>query len=210
MWLMSGVVSVGLTLVERIRGLGVPGWIFWMVSIFCFFVASYLAWLDKDRELQHALGSAPEVVLEYECSEAKNPESRQKPLILRNVRGATAYHVQIEEIVAGPCSARFKEISPLTEGARVQVPAIVRDSSTKWGGEQAKALQHDFVQILEAAYRNWGGGFTPVRVPIYVRYADKNGRQYRTQCEIEFDYFTITARTTCNPPGRVAHLFPTG
>jgi len=76
--LMSGIASLALALLERFRhGIGLPDWVFLLVSAACFFVAFHFAWLDKDKELQATLGSAPEVVLEWECSKGN-------PLILRN------------------------------------------------------------------------------------------------------------------------------
>jgi len=94
--LMSGAASVAIGVFEQSRGItGIPGWIFLIVSVVCFFIAFHRAWLEKDKELldkekhlQASLGPAPEVVLEWKCA-------KRNPLILHNLRGSTAYHVAL-------------------------------------------------------------------------------------------------------------------
>lgn len=203
-WLMSGIVSVVLTLFERIRGFGIPDWIFWIVSTFCFFVAFHMAWLDKDKEVRAALGPAPEVVLEYECGV-------RNPLTLRNLRGWTAYHLKLKDVVisspnsgssgiADRCTATFEEVSHLAEGASVRILPVVQDRYVNPTTDEWKAIKDDFAYVLECAYQTWGHDFAPVRLQLFLYYADRNGRQYETQCEIEFDRFKKTTRTTCEPP----------
>jgi len=192
--LMGGVVSVTLVLVERFRGFGVPNWIFLIISAGFFFVAFHFAWMDKDKELQKSLGTAPEVVLEYECA-------IRNPLILRNLRGSTAYHIQIQQVVIGErCSATFEEVSHIEEGASVRVLPFVRDLFVKPDTEEWKAVKDDFAHVLETAYETWGRDFDPVHLRILVNYADRNGRKYQTVCKIEFDRFKTIARTACEPP----------
>jgi hypothetical protein len=203
-WLMSGVVSVVLTLFERIHGFGVPTWVFWIISALCFFVALHLAWLDKDRELQSALGPAPEVVLEYECS-------KRNPLTLRNLRGWTAYHVKIEDVVissqwesspdiADRCIATFEEVSHLPEGTSVRVLPLVQDRFVNPDSAEWKDIKDDFAHVLERAFETWGRNFHPIHFKMFVSYADGNERKYRTECNVEFDRFKGTAKLTCEPP----------
>jgi hypothetical protein len=152
------------------------------------------ALLDKDKELQAALGPGPEVVLEYECS-------KRNPLTLRNLRGWTAYHVKIEDIVIEDrCTATFEELSHLAEGASVRVLPFVQDRFVKPDSEEWKDAKDDFLHALECAYQTWGHDFDPVRLKMFVSYADRNGRKYRTECELEFDRFRTTAIVKCDPP----------
>jgi hypothetical protein len=150
--------------------------------------------LDKDKELYAALGPGPEVVLEYECS-------KRNPLTLRNLRGWTAYHVKIEDIVIEDrCTATFEELSHLAEGASVRVLPFVQDRFVKPDLEEWKDVKDDFLHALECAYQTWGHDFDPVRLKMFVSYADRNGRKYRTECELEFDRFRTTAIVKCDPP----------
>ena len=48
--------------------------------------------------------------------------------------------------------------------------------------------------------------FDPVRLKMFVSYADRNGRKYRTECEVEFDRFRTTAIVKCDPPKPVPRL----
>jgi len=200
-WLMSGIASVILSLVERVRGFGVPGWIFWIVSGVCFCVAFHLAWLEKqkaltekDKELQAALGPAPEIVLEY-------VSSKRNPLMLRNLRGWTAYHVKIEDVViADRCTATFEEVSHLAEGASVGVLPFVQDRFVKPDSDEWKSIKDDFLHALECAYQTWGHDFSHVHLKIFVDYADRNGRKYQTECKVDFDRFKMIAMVKCEPP----------
>jgi hypothetical protein len=199
--LMSGIASVALSLVERFRGFGVPNWVFLIISFGFFFVAFHFAWLDKDQELQKSLGAAPEVVLEYECAV-------RNPLTLRNLRGSTAYHIQIQQVVIDErCNATFEEVSHLEEGASVRVLPLVRDQFVKPDTEEWKAIKDDFAHLLETAYETWGRDFNPVHLQVVVNYADRNGRKYETLCKIEFDRFKTIAKITCEPPRPVGPHF---
>ncbi len=193
--LMSGIASLALSLLERFRGgVGVPDWVFLLVSAVCFFAAFHLAWLDKDKELQAALGSAPEVVLEWQCGKGN-------PLMLQNLRGSTAYHIQIKEVVIGErCTAKFDEVSHLGEGASIGVLPIVRDVFKKPDTDEGKAIRSDFMHVLEAAYETWGRHFDPVQLQLFVGYEDRNKRKYATRCDVVFDRFKTTAKMTCEPP----------
>ena len=140
------------------------------------------------------MGPGPEVVLEYECS-------KRNPLTLRNLRGWTAYHVKIEDIVIEDrCTATFEELSHLAEGASVRVLPFVQDRFVKPDSEEWKDAKDDFLHALECAYQTWGHDFDPVRLKMFVSYADRNGRKYRTECELEFDRFRTTAIVKCDPP----------
>jgi hypothetical protein len=199
-FLMGGIVAVGITLFERFRGLGVPNWIYLTLAFIFFFVAFHLAWLDKDKELRHkseelqkSLGAAPEVVLEYECAV-------RNPLTLRNLGGSTAYHIQIQKVVIGErCTATFDEVSHLEEGTSVRVLPLVQDRYVT-DTDEWKKMKDDFAYVLEAAYETWGRGSDPVHLQLQVDYADKNGRKYQTLCNIEFDRFKKIAKTACEPP----------
>src|SRR5882724_1681224 len=128
--LMSGAASVAIGVFEQSRGItGIPGWIFLIVSVVCFFIAFHRAWLEKDKELldkekhlQASLGPAPEVVLEWKCA-------KRNPLILHNLRGSTAYHVKIKDITIKEdrLTAKFEEVSHIPEEASVEVLPVVSD-----------------------------------------------------------------------------------
>jgi hypothetical protein len=193
--LMSGIASLALGLLERFRHIvGIPNWVFLIVSTLCFFAAFHLAWLDKDNELQAALGPAPEVVLEWQCGKGN-------PLILRNMRGSTAYHLQIKEVlIADRCSATFEEVSHLAEGTHTGALPLVTDKFNRPDTDQGRALRNDFMHVLEVAYQTWGRDFDPVQLQLLVTYEDRNGKRYATHCNIVFDRFQETAKVTCEPP----------
>jgi hypothetical protein len=156
------------------------------------------ALLEKDKELQAALGPAPEVVLEYECS-------KRNPLTLRNLRGWTAYHVKIEDIVIEDrCTATFEELSHLAEGASARVLPFVQDRFEKPDTDEWNKVKDDFLHVLECLYQTRGHNFDPVFLKISVNYADRNGRKYRTECEVEFDRFKVHTILKCAPPKPVA------
>jgi len=163
--LMSGVASLALSLLERLRGgIGVPDWVFLAVSAACFFAAFHLTWVDKDKELEAALGSAPEVVVEWQCGKGN-------PLMLHNLRGSTAYHLQLKEVVIGDrCTAKFDELSHLAEGASIGVLPLVSDIFKKPDTDEGKAIRSDFTHVLEAAYETWGRNFDPVRLQLLLSY----------------------------------------
>lgn len=203
-WLMSGVVSIALTLIDRFFNLGIPAWLFLAISGLSFFVAFHIAWLDKDRERLAALGPAPEIVLEYECGEGA-------PLKLRNLRGWTAYHVKIEDVIVSQegegtanidprCVAVFEEVSHLPEGESIQLTPTVTDCFIKTESKEWSAIKNDFAHVLECAYQTYGHDFDPIQIQVFVRYSDRAGRNYLTRSDIVFDRFKTTAKVTCEPP----------
>jgi hypothetical protein len=122
-------------------------------------------------------------------------------LTLRNLGGGTAYHVQIAEVrIDDHCTAEFEGISNIGEGASVRVLPVVQDRYVKLDSDEGKASKDDFAHVLEATYQTRGHDFDPVRLSLLVHYADRNGRKYETQCEIEYDAFKKTARAKCEPP----------
>jgi hypothetical protein len=200
---MSGVASLALSLVERLRGgIGVPDWVFLVVSAACFFAAFNLAWLDKDKELEAALGSAPEVLLEWQ-------PGKKNPLMLRNLRGSTAYRVKIKDVVIEGgrfsgvrCSATFDEVPHIAEGASISVLPQVTDMFVNpEKDDEWKAIKDDFLHVLEAAYQTYGHDFNLVDVPVSIAYEDRNGRRYTTNCNVSFDrYRTEKTILKCEPP----------
>jgi len=205
--LMSGAASVAIGVFEQSRGItAIPSWIFLIISTGCFFIAFHLAWLDKDKELldkekelQTSLGPAPEVVLEWQCA-------KRNPLIAHNLRGSTAYHVKIKDVAINEdrLTAKFEEVSHIQEGASVAMLPVVTDKFVKPHTEEWNAINDDFMHVLEITYQTWGRDFDPVRTALFMDYEDRNGRQYRTVCNIEFDRFKETAIVTCEPPKPVA------
>lgn len=207
--LMGGGVSVIIGTFEQIRGLGIPNWIFWSISGACFLVAFHRAWLDKadelrakQAELQLALGPAPEVVLEYECS-------KRNPLVLHNVSSVTAYHVKIEDVITNSryeesqsCAAKFDEVSHLAGGAMVRLLPAVEDTFVNPSTQRDKwnDIRDDFLYFLERTYQTTGQDFDPIVIHLFVSYEDKNGRKYRTPSTITFDHHSTTASTICDVP----------
>jgi hypothetical protein len=212
--LMSGIASVAISVFEEsLRITGIPRWVFLMISAICFFAAFHRAWLDKDKELlakekelQASLGSAPEVVIEWQCG-------KKNPLMLHNLRGSTEYHAKIRDVIIkgdrirdNRCTAKFEEVSHIPEGTSVGILPFITDkfvdpqiNEDKW-----KAIKDDFTHVLEAAYQTWGHDFDPVHLALFMDYNDRNGRRYSTVCNIEFDRFKETATVTCEPPKPVA------
>ena len=143
--------------------------------------------------LEHAIGVGPELVIEYECDAKREPGQRSKPLTVRNLRGGTAYRVQVGDIVNGGLTAKFSLISHIPPCGFSEAAAIVESKE----GISA-VFQRDFVRVLEAGYqdRDLDELFTPAVIPVGVTYSDVNGKRLRTECEIEFHHFHKTARTT--------------
>jgi len=136
--------------------------------------------------------------VEWQCGKGN-------PLMLRNLRGSTAYHLQLKEVVIGDrCTAKFDELSHLAEGASSGVLPVVSDISKKPDTDEGKAIRSDFTHVLEAAYETWGRNFDPVRLQLLLSYEDKSKRKYATCCNIVFDRFKTTATVTCEPPKPVA------
>jgi hypothetical protein len=145
-------------------------------------------------KLADSPGPDPEVVLEYDYGV-------RNPLTVHNLSGGTAYHVQIATVrIDDRCTAAFDEISHIGSGASVRALPVVQDRFVKPDSDEGKAIEDDFAFVLEATYQTWGHDFDPVRLNLIVRYADRNGRQYQTHCEIEYDAFKKTAKTKCEPP----------
>ncbi|MGO8819244.1 MAG: toll/interleukin-1 receptor domain-containing protein [Terriglobia bacterium] len=139
----------------------------------------------------HSGDDGPEVVIEYESNAKEERATRKAPLVVRNLRGGTAYRVQIRDIRNGSLTARFDLISHVPEGQSIQVTPKVEDANG------TNPLFLDFVRVLEADYRDTSAKelFTPFRLPVHVSYSDINGRPFESECEIEFHYFHKTART---------------
>ena len=136
----------------------------------------------------------PEVVLEYDYGV-------RNPLTVRNLSGGTAYHVEIATVrIDDRCTVAFEEISHIAAGASARVLPLVLDRYVKPDSDEGKTIKDDFAYALEATYQTRGHDFDPVRLNLLVGYADRNGRKYQTQCEIEYDAFRKTAKTKCEPP----------
>ena len=63
-FLMSGIVSVALSIVSHIRKKTITGRIFFILGIFLLFVATFLSWRDEYNKVKAADESRPKFVLE--------------------------------------------------------------------------------------------------------------------------------------------------
>jgi hypothetical protein len=153
---------------------------------------------DQDRNFTSSPVAGPEVVLEYEYGV-------RNPLTVCNLSGGTSYSVQIEDIrLDDRCTVAFEGISHIGEGSSVRVLPNVRDFCIRPDTDEGNRIKDDFAHVLEATYQTWGHDFDPVRLPLVIHYADRNGSRYQTQCEIEFDAFRKTAKTKFEPPRKIA------
>jgi hypothetical protein len=201
-FLMSGTASVAIAIYEQFRrAAAVPGWFFLIISAICFFVAFHQAWFDKDtqllekeRELLRSLGDAPEVVIEWQCA-------KRNPLVLRNLRGSTAYHIKIRDVVIKDrLTAIFDEVSHIEEGRGVNVLPSVSDKCVNQRSDEWKDIKDNFMHVMEAVYQAHGHDFAPVQLALLMEYEDKNERRYTVFCNIEFDGFRNKAIVICEPP----------
>jgi hypothetical protein len=103
--LMSGIVALVFTLVQRFRGAEPRNKIFWSVAAFCFFLAFFLAWREKHHSL---LNTRQEL------------SNTQQELLKEKDKNAPKLDGKIEQVIVSE--------SPDAQGAQIFIYLSIRNA----------------------------------------------------------------------------------
>ncbi len=178
---MSGVISLVLGLLQHFMqgknpslfvryliSLGTPT-IWFGAAVGCLFLGAYQAWRYEHHGTERSAG--PEIIASY-YSKVISPTNA--PIMVKNLRGGTAYNLEIPPVNQGMATAAFLCVDVLQEGASCGAEVQVTVSGVPSLGTLPVMAMHQY----EADRKG---------MPLFVVYSDIYERKFVTEYLLYYD-----------------------